>query len=692
MAEEKTVIERAKERYKRLSEDMQTAHDVGRMCMKFVAGEHWEPKEIKARELSGRPMITINGLAPYVNQIVNKNAMERARIKVSAYEDADTDKAKVINGLIRHIQYNEKSDAGEAYSHGFFCLGSAGFGYWRVDTEYCDEKSFDKDIIIRKIDDPFSVFLDPEGNYAIIIDMITKENFEAEYGDDKSTADWDITQDIKKPHNDDIVRVEYWERTEEVETIYKIEMMPAIVEEQSAMVDIDEAIVAQTNPAVSAVPPSVQIVTKDEMEALPEGTYTIIEERKTKIPTVKQYFFSGEDTLEENDWPGKYIPIIGCFAREHTLENDERFYKPIVYDGINPQKMYNFYKSQDAEIMQSAPKSTWLGAKGQFEGLEKQYDEANLTPVSRLEYNPVEINGQVAPPPQRVAPPMPSQGYYQNMAQAKEEIKDAIGIWAPSLGQPSNETSGKAILARRQQGDVSTYHYTTFFNTALWKTGIVIVDLIPGVFDTARTIRILGEDMEDEVVQINKAFVDKKDGKPKLYDLSVGKYDIKIDIGANSLTRRQDAAENLLEFARVVPTAGAVGADMIVSNLDAEKADELALRMKAALALQMPGLFEMVEQLQQGDNGGQSVLLIQLKQAKQQIAKLMQALQQQGMQMQGLQKQVQNNKMQEATIKAQGGIQEQKIQTAGDIEKELIRSRLNRSMPLGAVPGSNSMR
>lgn len=687
---EKTVIERAKERYKRLSEDLQTAHEIGRKCMEFVAGEQWEDAEKNAREATGRPMITINELAPYVNQIVNKNAIERARIRVSAYEDADQDKAKVVNGLIRHIQYNDKSDAGDAYSHGFFCLGSAGFGYWRIDTEYCDEMSFDKDILIRKIDDPFSVFVDPEGNFAVLIDFLPKEDFEDEYGDDHNVADWEIPEEVSKPHDDDIMRIEYWERTEETETIYKIETLPAIVEEQTAVIDIDEAIAAQTNPTVSAQPPTVQILTKKELEALPEGSYQIIDERETKIPKVKQYFFTGDDILRENDWPGKFIPIIGCFAREHKLANGDKFRKPIVYDGLNPQKMYNFYKSQDAEIMQIAPKATWLGAKGQFEGVEDQYDNANLNPVSRLEYNLVEINGQIAPPPQRIPPPMPSQGYYQNMAQAKEEIKDAIGIWAPSLGQPSNETSGKAILARRQQGDVSTYHYTNFFNAALWRTGIVLVDLIPGVIDTARTIRILGEDMTDEVVRVNETFVDKSDGKPKLYDLTVGKYDIKIDVGANSLTRRQDAAENLLEFARVVPGAGEIGADMIVSNLDAEKADELSMRMKAALALKMPGLFEMVEQLQQGD-GEQSILLLQLRQAKQQIAKLMQVLQQQGVQMQSLRKQAQNNKVQEATIKAQGGIQEQKIQTAGDIEKELIKSRFQQSMSPAAVPGDRPM-
>ena len=688
---EKTVLERAKANYKRLSEDMQYTHEVGQRCMEFVAGDQWEPGEIRSREETARPMGTINQLDPFLNQVVNKNAMERARIRVAPHEDTDADKGKVVNGLIRHIQYNEKSDAGEAYNHGFYCMGAAGFGYWRVDTEYCDEQSFDKDILIRKIDDPFSVFLDPNGKFCILIDYISKEEADGLYGVDSVPADWDNTAQLPKPHADDIMRVEYWELTEEDTTLYKIEVLPAIVEEPAGGMDLDNDIAAQSQPQTQMQQGGVMVILKEDLERLPENvSYNIIDERPTKIPKVKQYFFAGDETLEENDWPGKHIPIIGCFSREHTNKNDEKFYKPIIYDGIDPQQMYNFYKSQDAELMQAAPKATWMGAKGAFTGFEKDYDEANQVSVARLEYNPVVENGVMAPPPQRVPPPMPSQGYYQNMAAAREEIKDSIGMWQASLGQQGNEVAAKAIIARRQQGDVSTYHNTTFFNQALWRTGIVAIDLVPGVYDTARTIRILGEDMADEVVRINEPFVDDNK-EQKLYDLTVGKYDIKIDIGANSLTRRQDAAENLLEFARVLPQAGAVGADMIVGNLDTEKADELALRMKAALSMQMPGLFEMVEMLQKGGGEG-SMLAAQNQQLKQQLQKLTQLLQQQGKQMQALQQKVQQNKIAETQMKVQGDIQETKIKTAGDIEQELIKGRFNRSMQSGAVPGGSSIR
>ena len=347
-------------------------------------------------------------------------------------------------------------------------------------------------------------------------------------------------------------------------------------------------------------------------------------------------------------------------------------------DALDPQRMYNFYKSQDAELMQQAPKSTWMGAAGSFKGFEEDYDNANAVATARLEYNPVVSNGVMAPPPTRVAPPMPSQGFYSNITQASEEIKACIGLFDPSLGAQGNEVAARAILARQQQGDISTHHYTMVANIALFKGGIVIMDLIPHIYDTARTIRILGDDMADEVVKINQNFIDK-DGNPKLYDLTVGEYDVKIDIGASSATRRMDAAENLLEFARVIPKAGELGADMIVGNMDFEKSEELSMRFRAALP---PELLMKVDMMQKG----MSIEQIQLQQLQQQLQQAGQMLQGMGEENKKLKQKIGQFNIEETTIDANADITKEKIKAGADIEKELIRQRFNPPMPPGAGP------
>ena len=684
--EEKSVLDRAKKNLARMVKVMAKSHEVGKKCMEFIGGEQWEDSDIISRKSTNRPMLTINKLSPYVNSVVNKNSQERSRIRAVPAEDSDVDTARVVNGLIRHIQYSDKSDAGEAYANAFFSLVTMGFGYWRVDTEYVDDDSVtEQEIVINKIEDALSVYLDPEGRFAIVVKFLPKDEFEEKYGE-HDASDWNIP-DLKGDSADDVMVVEYLEKTEVDNEIFKIELPEQIAGDIPANT-IDSAIEYTVNQQPKENSKTIT-VTKEELQNYPDAT--VIASRKSKKSKVKQYIFAGADELESNDWAGKYIPIIGCFGRKFKMRNGEFFYKPLIFDAIDPQKYYNYLKSQDFELMMMAPKSPWVGAEGQFDGFEDSYSRSNIDNVPYLEYKPITIDGQMAPPPQRQPPPQPNVAFYQNMMQANDEIKACIGMFDASLGAQGNETSGKAILARKQQGDISTYHFTVASNYALRQTGLVIVDLRPYIYDTARTIQILGDDMTDEAVKINQPYVDPKTGKIVHYDMTSGKYDVKIDVGSNSLTRRMDAAENLLEFARVVPKVGEISADLIAKNLDFEYAEELAARLKAAIP---PQLLDRVKQLEQGDQGGPTPEQIQMQKMVQAIQGMQQQLGQAQQIMQGMAKENQALKgkiSQDAImieqIKAQAGITEKKIEAAADVQVAQIQGRFanNNPMPMQAV-------
>jgi hypothetical protein len=48
---------------------------------------------------------------------------------------------------------------------------------------------------------------------------------------------------------------------------------------------------------------------------------------------------------------------------------------------------------------------------------------------------------------------------------AADDIKSVTGQYNASLGQTSNERSGKAILARQRESDTGTYHYVDNYAT-----------------------------------------------------------------------------------------------------------------------------------------------------------------------------------------------------------------------------------
>lgn len=686
-------IDRAKKRLPRMVRLMSKAHEIGKRCMEFVAGEQWEDKYKADREASKRPMITINKLDNFVNMVVNKNSQERSRIKAIPFEDADADHAKVVNGLIRHIQYSDKSDAGEAYSNAFFDLVSMGFGYVRVDTEYCDEMAVtEQEIVINPIDDPLSVYLDPKGKFAFVIKFIPKDEFEEEYGE-HGPSGWDVNLSGDDP--DDVMVVEYWEKTETDVTIYSIEIPEPIAPE--IPVDDVEAAIAGIQGPVQQSPKGPITVTEEELQeylALYPDIDTSIN-RKSKKIEVKQYLFAGDDVLEEKQWAGKYIPIVGCFARKFKTRSGEIFFKPLVFNALDPQIYYNFLKSQDAELMMMAPKSPWIGAEGQFDGHEDEWSNSNTSHIPYLQYKPVDIGGQLAPPPHRSGPPQVNVAFYNNMQMASDEIKSCIGMYDASLGATSNETSGKAILARSRQGDVSTHHFSAASNTMLRQVGLIIIDLRPKIYDTPRMIRILGDDMADEVVKINAPHIDQKTGKMVNYDMTAGKYDIKIDTGSSSITRRLDAAENLIQFAQAVPKAGELSAHIIAKNLDFEYADELSNLLRAALP---QGLTDRAKQLEDGSNGGPTPEQLQMQKMQQALMGMNQQLQQTQQAAQNLAKenQVLKGKISQADvvmaqIKAQSEVRQEQIESAAQVEVARINNGYRSNpMPVPAVapPGN----
>ena len=524
---------------------------------------------VQGQTINARPCLTINKLPQHVLQVTNDQRQNRPSGKVIPADDkADVEVAEIFNGIVRHIEYI--SDADVAYDTACDNQVTFGEGYFRILTEYCDDQSFEQDLRIGRIRDSFSVYMDPtiqdpcgsDAEWCFINQEITKEVYEREFPDAAplSSLAYGVGDgQLNAWINQDTVRIaEYFYIKHESK---KLNQYPGGMT------------------AMAGSPEAKQI----EMMGL-VATKT----RDVDVRTVKWCKTNGFEVLEERDWAGKYIPVIRVIGNE--FEIDGRMYvSGLVRNAKDAQRMYNYWVSQEAEMLALAPKAPFIGYGGQFEGYETQWKTANINNWPYLEVNPDVTDGAggALPLPQRAPPPLAQNGLLQAKLGAADDIKGTTGQYDSSLGAAGNETSGRAILAREKQGDTGTYHFIDNLARAIRYATRQLVDMIPKIYDTQRVARIIGLDGETDQAMIDptqpeavKKIVDQQTGATikKIYNPNVGKYDVAVSTGPSYMTKRQESLDAMSRLLQGNPNLWAVAGDLFIKNMDWPGAQEMSKR------------------------------------------------------------------------------------------------------------------
>ena len=553
--------------------------------LRFYAGSpdnHWQwPADVLAtrgavqgQTINARPTLTINKLPQHVRQVTNDMRQNRPGAKVIPVDDnADVEVAEIFNGMIRHIEYI--SDADVAYDTACENQVSYGEGYITLMTEYCDENTFDQDIKIGRVRNSFSVYMDPliqdptgaDAKWCFITEDLTKAEYERQYPDAAPISTLQSLgvgdQSISNWLNEDTVRIAGY-----------------------YYIDYDKTTLHLYPGNQTAFEGTLEDKMLKGMFGKP------INKRISERPRVKYCKINGYEILEEKEWAGKWIPVIRVVGNE--FEVDGRLYvSGLVRNAKDAQRMYNYWVSQEAEMLALAPKAPFIGYGGQFEGYEDKWKTANTNNWPYLEVNPDVTDGQgaVLPLPQRAQPPMASTGLLQAKSGASEDIKSTTGQYNASLGMGSNERSGKAILARQREGDVGTYHYGDNLTRAVRHVARQLVDLIPKIYDTQRIARIIGEDGETKMVKINpdqpqpvnKIVNEQGIVIEKIYNPGVGKYDVVATTGPGYATKRQEALEAMAQLLQGNPQLWSVAGDLFVKNMDWPGAQEMAKRFQKTI-------------------------------------------------------------------------------------------------------------
>jgi O6-methylguanine-DNA--protein-cysteine methyltransferase len=601
--DDRKFLELARKRFRDTVEAERDLRREAEIDLQYVAGQdQWNPGIKQEREDSGRPALTFSKLHTFVQSVQNEARQNKPQPKTNPIGGgATTDVANVLNGILRHIQYRSQADVASDTALEYACGGS--FGYLRFTTEYADPKSFDQEIRISAVEDPFTVYgvLLPvcrgkEPRFAFVVDRIPKEEYREKYGNPEDAQNFESSEwrDCEDWIDEKTVRIaEYWTCENQTRTLRHIQGADAAGTPTAIPIYADDPGYSEQLPFIA-----------DD-----DGTP---KEREVEMCVVKSCLIDGTRVLPgtETVWVGDSIPIIPVLGRQMIVDGKVNLFS-LVRHVREPQQLINIYKSAIAEKIGLGNRVPYIGVKGQFK--DPRWENANLVNYAYLEYEPISIAGTLAPPPQRQQMEEQIQALSVAAAQEIDDLKAGMGIFDASLGAQGNETSGVAIGTRQRQSNITNFHFVDNLCRSEWELCKKILKVIPKIYDRpGRQVRIVGEDQQHSVVVVNQTYADPETGKQKHYPLDVGEYDVVVTVGPSYTTARQEGAETLGEFFKAAPQTIPLLGDLWVGSLDFPWAREGARRLKLAAPQQIvnddsqdgpapipPAIQQQITQLQQ---------------------------------------------------------------------------------------------
>lgn len=530
----------------------------------FAGFKQWDDRTRQQREAVNEkqpfplPCLTISTIQQLTGQVTGDRRANQTSIKVLPREDGDIKVAEVRSELIRSIELQSKADRVRMQAFENQVIG--GLGNTKIELDWAYEDAFDRDLFIRSIPNPLAVNWDPfstdptgrDAKWCFVSDRLKKDEYEKQYPKaattdilrlDTTSSDW--------LENDTVRIAEYWKIDERDRTIAMLQ--------NGDVIDI-------TDTGAQAYKGPVPIYIR------PDGQPQV---RKSKCKYAVRVLTNGVEELDDPFELKLYrVPIVRWTGREVWL-GDKRVRFGLVRAMRDQQRLKNYLRSVAAQKLMFAPRANFMTPQSAIKGREADWPNA-------LIYN------DGAQPPTEISESNLS-ALVQMSQMFAEDMKDTTGIHDASLGIRSNETSGIAIQRRQHEGDIATIGYHDNANAAMEEEGEILNALLDLVYDTPRTIRVIGEDEATRLVRINDPQFQPNDMVKDHVNLATGRYDVAITTGPAYMTKRQEAAAQLTTLAQANENFAQVAPDLIVKALDMPDGDIIAERMKRTVPAQYLG-------------------------------------------------------------------------------------------------------
>lgn len=542
-----------------------------------------------------RPCLVHDQTGQYTAQVTGQIEKQPPSIHaIPVGGGADKMAAEQIDGRFRHIEHASRAD--QHYTRALTSAARAGIGYLIVRPEYIDRALGWQEPRIGSEGDPLRVVFDPwsvdtdgkDANFGYVLTPISTASF-AKRWPGRDAVDFGDTEGGTKDQRESVLVAEQWFKQDTI--------TPMIVYR-------DE----NGEEATTDVSPE-EFNTQQQLSGAP---IQYLRSYKAKATKVLWRRMSGADILEESDYPAESIGLIPVYGYI-GFKDGRMTYCGIPRRARGPQQSYNYHAS---ELMM--PGAQLMASKRALAGVEPLWDKAHVERRAFLPYNDFDGEGAVTPPALlKVGSGLIDHG--AACERAKMDIQAAVGMYQANIGAPSNETSGVAIDARKEQGESSTAHFPSHMAASLGQVGQIVMQMDAKLSDSRRKQPILSVNGTAGSVMVDPAQKQafQRNSEGVTINPMVGTYGVRVVVGASYTTQRSQTNAAFAEIMRGNKELAPIVAPFWAQTLDFPDSDKFA----QAMAAMAPPAVKAILQPEDGDTKPDPAML------SQQLAECQQALQ-----------------------------------------------------------------
>lgn len=530
-----------------------------------IPGAQWEGK--LGEQFENKPKYEVNKVHLAVIRIINEYRNNRITVDFVSKDGSKDDKlSDACNGLFRADEHD--SGAEEAYDNAFEEAVGGGFGALRLRTCYEDEEDPDDERQRIKIEPIYdadsSVFFDldakrqdkADAKCCFVVYSMTPEAYEAKFNESPASVSKLVEQAEFDWYTPDMAFVsEYYEIDEQTDySVIFTGVTDDEVKHLQSELDADPDLVAE----------------------LAATGYRETRRKKLTVKKVHKYILSGSGILEDCGLiAGKCIPIIPVYGKRWFVDNIERCMGHVRL-AKDAQRLKNMQLSKLGELSALSSTEKPILTPEQMAGHSVMWSEDNLKNYPYLLVNPItgaDGNPMPAGPLAYTKPPAIPQAMAALLQLTEQDMQTILGSQGEADKMVSN-ISGKAVELIQTRMDMQTFIYVSNFAKAVRRVGEIWLSMAKDVYvESGRQMKTVSPADDAGQIELMRKNVNESGSVVYENDLSKARFDVAVDVGPSSASRREATVRSLIGLMQVSsadPETMQVLQSMAIMNMQGE--------------------------------------------------------------------------------------------------------------------------